>query len=177
MLPTGWYMRYMQIIWHDTLLKELNMGNENSKPSSPRRQIANVSFLGTTQLHLRSPFVIACWSIAFPGMGHLLLSKYLWGFFLFLWEIFVNHQAHINLLIFYSFIGDFEKAKQIVDIRWMTLYVPTYIFCIWDSYRTTVDLNNAYKLAAREDAEIKSYNIGPMGINYLDKRKCTLLNS
>lgn len=163
-------MRYMQIIYCDTLLKELNMGNENSKPSSPRRQIANVSFLGTTQLHLRNPFIIACWSIAFPGMGHLLLSKYLRGFFLFSWEIFVNHQAHINMLILYSFIGDFEKAKQVVDIRWMTLYIPTYIFSIWDSYRTTVDLNNAYKLAAREDAEIKSFTIGTMEINYLDKR-------
>lgn len=137
---------------------------------SARRTVAYVSLLGTTQLHLRNPFVIAFWSIAFPGLGHLLLSKYLRGFVLFLWEVFINYKAHINLLILYSFIGDFEKAKQVVDIEWMTLYVPTYIFAIWDSYRTTVDLNNSYRLAAREDAEIKPFKIGALEINYLDKR-------
>lgn len=138
--------------------------------SAARRSVAYLSLLGTTQLHLRNPFVIAAWSVAFPGMGHLLLSKYLRGFLLFIWEVFVNYKAHINLLILYSFIGDFEKAKQVVDIRWMSLYVPTYIFAIWDSYRTTIDLNHAYMLAAREDAEIKPFKIGAMEINYLDKR-------
>lgn len=137
---------------------------------SARRSVAYVSLLGTTQLHLRNPFVIACWSIAFPGFGHMLLSKYLRGFALIIWEVFINYKAHINLLILYSFIGDFEKAKQVVDIRWMTLYVPTYLFAIWDSYRTTIDLNNSYRLAAREDAEIKPFKISGLAINYLDKR-------
>lgn len=137
---------------------------------SARRTVAYVSLLGTTQLHLRNPYVIALWSVTFPGLGHLLLSKYLRGFVLFIWEVFINYKAHINLLILYSFIGDFEKAKQVVDIQWMSLYVPTYIFAIWDSYRTTVDLNNSYRLAAREDAEIKPFKIGGTEINYLDKR-------
>ena len=145
----------------------------NSKNSEPagRRTVAYLGLLGTTQLHLRNPFVVAFWSIAFPGMGHLLLSKYLRGFVLFLWELYVNFNAHINLLILYSFIGDFEKAKQVVDIRWMSLYIPTYIFAIWDSYRTTVDLNHLYVLAAREDAEIKPFKISNFEINYIDKRK------
>jgi hypothetical protein len=138
---------------------------------SARRAVAYLSLLGTTQLHLRNPFIIAAWSAAFPGMGHLLLSKYLRGFALFIWEVFVNYKAHINLLILYSFTGDFEKAKAVVDIQWMSLYVPTYIFAIWDSYRTTVDMNHQYTLAAREDAEIKPFRMGAMGINYLDKRK------
>jgi hypothetical protein len=138
---------------------------------SARRAVAYISLLGTTQLHLRNPFIIAAWSIAFPGMGHMLLSKYLRGFALFLWEVFVNYKAHINLLILYSFTGDFEKAKAVVDIQWMSLYVPTYIFAIWDSYRTTVDMNHQYILATREDAEIKPFRMGAMGINYLDKRK------
>lgn len=139
--------------------------------TSARRTVAYLSILGTTQLHLRNPFVIAAWSVAFPGMGHLLLSKYLRGFFLFIWEVFVNYKAHINLLILYSFLGDFEKAKAVVDIQWMSLYVPTYIFAIWDSYRTTIDLNHTYMLAVREDAELKPYKIGSVEINYLDKRE------
>lgn len=147
------------------------MSSLKAREPSVRRPLAYVSLLGTTQLHLRNPLVIACWSVAFPGMGHLLLSKYLRGFFLFIWEVLINYKSHINLLILYSFIGDFQSAKQVVDIRWMSLYIPTYIFAIWDSYRTTVDLNNVYRLAAREDAEIKPFRIGTMGINYLEKKE------
>ncbi|AAK80548.1 hypothetical protein BJV85_001290 [Clostridium acetobutylicum] len=144
-------------------------GLKNGK-SYARRTVAYLSVLGTTQLHLRNPFVIAAWSVAFPGMGHLLLSKYLRGFLLFGWELLINYKSHINLLIFYSFIGDFNKVKQIADIRWVFFYIPTYIFSIWDSYRTTIDINHSYILAAREAKDIKSFKIDTLEINYLDKR-------
>ncbi len=138
--------------------------------SAGRRYLAYVSTLGTTQLHLRSPFVVAFWSLAFPGLGHLLLSKYLMGYLLFLWELFVNSQAHINLAILYSFTGRLQMAKDILDLNWVLLYIPTYIFGVWDSYRSTVDLNHQYILASREDAEVKTFNINSIEINYIDKR-------
>jgi len=138
--------------------------------SSVRRYVAYVSTLGITQLHLRNPFVVAWWSAAFPGLGHLLLSKYLRGYLLFLWELFVNVNAHINLALLYSFTGRFQMAKDVLDINWVLLYIPTYIFAVWDAYRTTVDLNQQYILAAREDAEVKVFNMSPIEINYLDKR-------
>jgi len=138
--------------------------------SSVRRYMAYVCAYGTTQLHLRNPFVIAFWSVAFPGLGHLLLSKYLRGYLLFLWELFVNLNAHINLGILYSFTGRFQMAKDVLDINWVLLYIPTYIFSVWDAYRSTVDLNHQYMLAAREDAEVKVFNFGQLEINYLDKR-------
>ena len=138
--------------------------------SSVRRNVAYVSTLGITQLHLRNPFAVAWWSAAFPGLGHLLLSKYLRGYLLFLWELFVNVNAHINLALLYSFTGRFQMAKDVLDINWVLLYIPTYIFAVWDAYRTTVDLNQQYILAAREDAEVKVFNMSPIEINYLDKR-------
>lgn len=52
----------------------------------------------------------------------------------------------------------------------MLMYIPTFLFAIWDSYRTTVDLNNQYILAAREDAGIKPFKMDAIGINYLDKK-------
>ncbi|HEX2926931.1 MAG TPA: hypothetical protein VHP38_11875 [Ruminiclostridium sp.] len=140
------------------------------KNFNSRRQIAYVSVLGTTQLHLRNPYVIAWWSAAFPGMGHLLLSKYLRGFFLFIWEILVNAKAHVNLAILYTFTGKFEMAKDILDKRWLILYCSLYIFAIWDSYRTTIDINNNYILAARENAEIEMFKLSSIEFNYLDKR-------
>lgn len=55
--------------------------------NTARRYTAHVSIFGTTQIHLRNPSIIAWWSAAFPGCGHLLLSKYLRGFVLFIWEV------------------------------------------------------------------------------------------
>lgn len=79
-----------------------NYTNDNSA----RRYKAHVSIVGTTQLHLRNPYIIAWWSSAFPGFGHLLLSKYLHGLALVMWEIFINMAAHVNQAMIYSFQGN-----------------------------------------------------------------------
>ncbi|GAE91095.1 membrane protein [Gracilibacillus boraciitolerans JCM 21714] len=126
--------------------------------------------MGTTQIHLRNPYIIAWWSAAFPGFGHLLLSKYLRGFVLFVWEVVVNVHANVNLAMVYSFQGEIEMAKNILDTRWLLIYIPVYIFAIWDSYRTTVDLNKIYLLAEREEHPFNTFSISPLEINYLDKR-------
>ena len=135
-----------------------------------RRKRAYVSLTGKTVLHLRNPYVIASWSAAFPGLGHILLSKYLRGFLLFSWEVFINYNAHVNLAILYSLTGKFQMAKNIIDINWAILYIPTYVFAIYDSYRSTVDVNNNFILAAREDAEIVPFRVGELEINFLDKK-------
>ena len=136
----------------------------------PRRQKAYVSLMGTTQLHLRNPLVIAWWSAAFPGFGHFLLSKYLRGALLFVWEVVVNVHLHLNQAIQYSFTGEIEKAVQVLDHQWLLLYSPVFVFGIWDSYRTANDMNNIYLLAYQENAYFKPFRIGAIEINYLDKR-------
>ena len=143
-----------------------NFTNDNTA----RRFRAHVSVLGTTQIHLRNPYIIGWWSAAFPGFGHLLLSKYLRGFVLFIWEVIVNVNSHLNLAMIYSFQGEIDKAKEVLDTRWLLIYIPVYIFAIWDSYRTTVDLNKVFVLAEREEHRFNSFSIGVMEINYLDKR-------
>ncbi|TYS58488.1 hypothetical protein FZC74_11810 [Sutcliffiella horikoshii] len=143
-----------------------NFSNDNTA----RRYRAHVSILGTTQLHLRNPYIMAWWSAAFPGFGHLLLSKYLRGFVLFIWEVLINIKSHVNLAMIYSFQGDIDKAKDILDTQWLLIYIPVYIFAIWDSYRTTVDMNKVFVLAEREEHRFNSFSIGALEINYLDKR-------
>src|SRR5699024_740223 len=138
--------------------------------NTARRYTAHVSILGTTQIHLRSPSIIAWWSAAYPGFGHLLLSKYIRGFVLFIWEVIVNVQANLNLAIIYSFQGKIDLAVQVVDTRWLLVYLPVYFFGIWDSHRTTVDLNKVYLLAEREEHRFNIFSMGTMEINYLDKR-------
>ncbi|GGN55518.1 MULTISPECIES: hypothetical protein [Oceanobacillus] len=144
--------------------------NNYNNDNTARRYKAHVSLYSTTQLHLRNPYINAWWSAAFPGCGHLLLSKYLRGYSFFFWEIIVNNMSHLNLAIVYSFTGNFQMAREVLEPRVLLLYLPVYIFAIWDSYRTTVDLNKIFILAERENASFNSYAIGSVGINYLDKR-------
>ncbi|MCK9861792.1 hypothetical protein [Paenibacillus sp. ATY16] len=136
-----------------------------------RRYIAHASILGTTQLHKRNPISIACWSMAFPGFGHLLLNKYLRGYALILWEFYINQKIHLNLAIVHTFNGQFQAAREVLDPKFLLLYIPVYLFAIYDSYRTAVDLNKVYLLAKREKGRFNEFSIGALEINYLDKRK------
>lgn len=143
-----------------------NYTNDNTA----RRYKAHVSIVGTTQIHLRNPYIIGWWSAAFPGFGHLLLSKYIRGYVLFIWEVFVNINAKVNLAMIYSFQGNIDMAKDVLNTRWLLMYIPVYLFGIWDSYRTTIDMNKVYILAEREDHRFNSFSLGALEINYLDKR-------
>ncbi|WP_409250566.1 hypothetical protein V1502_10310 [Bacillus sp. SCS-153A] len=143
-----------------------NSGNQQQN----RWELAHLSIFGTTQIHLRNPYIIALWSVAFPGYGHLLLSKYLRGFSLVIWEIFINQLTHLNLAMVYSFTGNIDAAKDVLDVRYMHLYIPVYLFAILDSYRSTVDLNKIYLLNENKSPYIRKLIIKPFEINYLDKR-------
>lgn len=136
-----------------------------------RRRRAFVSQFTTAQLHLKNPWVVAFFSFSYPGFGHLMQHRYASAFILILWETFINGMANVNLGIFYSLLGDFEKAKEVLDERWLILYVSIYMFGIWDGYRTTIDLNKQYILADREDAPLLHIKMGSWDMNYLDKRK------
>lgn len=136
-----------------------------------RRSRAHMSQLSLTYLHLRNPYVVAFFSFSYPGFGHLLQHRYLSAFILISWELFINNMANVNLGIYYSLIGDFDQAKEVLKMRWLMVYVGIYMLGIWDSYRTTIDMNKQYLLADREDAPVLPILLGPWGINYLDKRK------
>ncbi|MHC0039645.1 hypothetical protein [Pseudoneobacillus sp. C159] len=145
-----------------------------SNDNTARRYLGHVSIFGTSQIHLRNPYVIAWWSAAFPGFGHLLICKYHRGYILIIWEIFINLKAHVNLAMIHSFQGEITMAKEVLDTRWLLMYIPVYLFAIWDSYRSAVDLNNIYILAEHEGHRINTFNIGAFGMNYLDKRNPVL---
>lgn len=136
-----------------------------------RRQRAHLSQFTTSVLQIKNPWVVAFFSFSYPGFGHLLLHRYVAGFILILWETFINDLSNVNLGIMYTLIGDFEKAKEVLDERWLLLYVGIYMFGIWDGYRTTVDLNKLCLLADREDAPVNPITMGAWDINFMDKRK------
>lgn len=135
-----------------------------------RRNKAYLSCFGTVQIYKRNPIVIAWWSAAFPGIGHMLLNMHIKGNILFLCEILINVFSRLNLSMMYTFTGAFEEAGLVLDPRWSLIYLPFYSFCIWDSYRSAVDMNKLTCLVDPEPVRMKVFDMNDFEICYLDKR-------
>lgn len=139
-----------------------------------RNLAAYISPYSINYLHLKNPWIAAWWSAAFPGLGQIMMCKYIVGFILICWEIFINQQAHLNSAIYLSMIGQFEKAKHVLDLRWFLVYIPIYIYGIWDGYVRTVEYESDYILTFKEGYEVISDNINTLELNKLQKKKPAL---
>ena len=141
-----------------------------SQNYTPRRKRVDLSRFDTMQMHVRHPLIAVWWAMSFAGFGQMMVGSYVKGYVLVLLEIIINVQSKLNLAIVYSFIGQFELAKEVLDTRWLLGYVLVYVYGIWDSYNLTVNTNKLAILAAREKAPIDVFKMIPFSINYLDKR-------
>lgn len=113
----------------------------------------------------RNPYIIMWWAAAFPGFPQLSMCKYISGTILILWEVIINMNAKLNLALMYSFTGQFELATKVLDTRWILMYIPVYIYGIWDSRRLVM---NGNKFAILADS-IGSYEqIQPTKITWFD---------
>lgn len=137
---------------------------------TPRRKRLDLSRFDTMQMHVRHPLIAVWWAMSFAGFGQMMVGSYVKGYVLVLLEIVINMQAKLNMAIIYSFTGQFELAKAVLDTRWLLGYVLVYVYGIWDSYNLTVNTNKLAVLAAREKAPIDVFKMIPFSINYLDKR-------
>ncbi len=135
-----------------------------------RRPKAYTSPFATNLIHLRNPAVVALWSAVFPGFGQIALGQYAKGYILILWEILINTQSQLNLIILYTFTGRFQEATAIANPRWLLLYNAVFVFALWDSYRSTVDLNKLAVLADRGGDVSTPVAMNSFAINYLDKQ-------
>ena len=136
-----------------------------------RHIVAYLSPFSMNCLGLRNPWATAWWSAACPGLGHLMLCKYILGTFLIGWEVFINNKSGINASIYYSMLGDFDRAKDALDLHWFYLYMGIYVFTIWDSYYRAVLYNESYLLACKTGCNVRSVNMNSLEINILNKRK------
>ncbi|WP_146216917.1 hypothetical protein [Paenibacillus cellulosilyticus] len=139
-------------------------------PKFPRRYSSVTTGFNFHQIWARNPWVVAWWSAAFPGFGHLLLGYYTKGFVLIAWEFFINTKVNLNEAMVYSFVGRFEAADDVLEPRWLLLYIPIYCYSIWDSYSKTIELNKHYLLAQSEPEPIKLFAMNGFTITLLDKR-------
>ena len=97
-------------------------------------------------------------------------GRLLKGLVFIVWELVVNTNARINLCIMDSLQGKFDMAKQVVDTRWLILYVGLYVYAMWDAYRGTIDLNKQYILADREDSPLHPVVMKTFDASFPEKR-------
>ena len=146
-------------------------GDVMSTPQFIRRPKINMTPISLNYLHLKNPWVVAWWSLCYPGFGHLTLGSMGKGIFVFAGELVVNYMAHINLSILYSFTGEFQQAKDILNTQWLLIYCAVLVFAIWDSYRLTIECNKFSVLADREYAPFSPVTaLGSASFNAFEKR-------
>lgn len=136
----------------------------------PRYSKGRISVFGINSIYPRTPWIAAWWSAAFPGFGHMFIGKYLQGFVLIIWELVVNSQANLNMGIALSFLGRFEEVKAQINQDWVLLYVAVYVYSIWDSYRSAVEIKKSHVLAEIEDAPVAPSEVSFFDVIILDKK-------
>ncbi len=137
----------------------------------PRRAKMNLGSLGINVIHNSRPWVAAWWSCALPGFGHIYLGMYTKGFLLMSGEIGFNVLGHINLAIYYTFWGQFQRANQVLNYDWSTLYCAIFVFSIWDSYRVAIEINKLSWLESKQEVrEFRQNSVKEIDSNSLDKR-------
>jgi TM2 domain-containing membrane protein YozV len=98
--------------------------------------------------------MIAWWSAALPGFGHIALSKIVNGILLIIWEFYTNISSHLNEAIIYTLTGQFELAQHVLNLRVFLLYIPVYVFIIMDTRRCAKEINQLTILSVRSGAHI-----------------------
>lgn len=116
-----------------------------------------------------NPWIPLWWSAAFPGYGHCMVNYPLIGYSLIIFEFTVNNLAKVNKAIFFSMLGDFQSAIDVIDLRFFYLYIGVYVFTMFDSYRRCVDMNNNYVLSYRTTTLTKTTKASSFSVNTLNK--------
>lgn len=150
---------------------DLTKFNPQMNQSKARRYMYSFNSITINKIHHKNPWIVAWWSLAFPGLGHLVINSHVIGFALIIWELFINNMSNLNSAIFYSMIGDFEQAKMMLDTRWFLFYIGMYVFAVWDCYQRTVKINQLYTLAYRQSHhDFVPFCLSPIELNFLEKR-------
>ncbi|RSK26293.1 hypothetical protein EJF36_05145 [Bacillus sp. HMF5848] len=150
---------------------DLTKFNPQMNKQRARRYLYSLNSITSNHIHIKNPWMVAWWSMAFPGFGHLLINSYFIGFTLIIWEIFINNMSQLNTAILYSMHGEFETAKDVINIKWFLFYIGMYIFAIWDCYQRTVKINQLYTLAYRQSHhDTVPFYLSPIELNFLELR-------
>jgi hypothetical protein len=144
---------------------------QQNRKSHPRYKKMFIGSLSVNVIHRSRPWVAAWWSVALPGFGHIQLGLYIKGFILMAGEIVFNLFGHVNAAMYYTFLGQFQRANQVLNYQWTTLYCAIFVFAIFDSYRVAVEINKMAWLESRQKIrDLTRSVVQGFDLNALDKR-------
>jgi TM2 domain-containing membrane protein YozV len=89
--------------------------------------------------------VAALWSVFIPGFGQFYVRDYITGLVLITFEIVLNLLSNLNLAIHYSFLGQFERARSVVNYEYGLFYPSVYVYNIWHAYNYAKEINEGLK--------------------------------
>ncbi|MBX9969645.1 hypothetical protein ACFW1J_16540 [Priestia aryabhattai] len=75
------------------------------------------------------------WSVALPGFGQLLNGQLIKGLTFIFLEFLINTKSSFNNAILYSFLGQINKAIEVVNYQWLMFYPCVYMFAMYDAYK------------------------------------------
>jgi len=108
----------------------------NSNKTKVRKRITLIMMMGS--IHMTSKTEAILWSIALPGFAQILNKKLLKGIVFIFLEFLINVNSHFNTAIMASFLGEIDRAFQVLDYQWLMFYPCVYMFAMWDAVKDSV---------------------------------------
>jgi len=86
-------------------------------------------------IHMTSKTEAILWSIALPGFAQILNKKLLKGFVFIFLEFLINVNSNFNSAIMASYLGEMDKAFEVLNYQWLMFYPCVYMFAMWDAVK------------------------------------------
>lgn len=71
-------------------------------------------------------------------------------------EVIVNTLDQVNEAIVYSFCGNFDMAKAVLQPKCGVGYVIIFFYAIWDSFRSALTQNKLHHIAQLNNERIQA---------------------
>lgn len=84
------------------------------------------------------------WSLLSPGAGQVYIHRIIVAVFLLASWIVVAYFSKLLPAIQYTLLGQFAKAKAIVDWQWYLNIPSIYMYAMYDAYANCVEENNLF---------------------------------
>ncbi|WP_026908366.1 hypothetical protein [Paucisalibacillus globulus] len=120
---------------------------------------SDVSFFDVVILEKKKPLLGLFWSFFTPGLGQLYGGSTVVGTFILAWWIFVCYKAVAIRAWLYSFLGDFDKALEIVEWQWF-LFLPSMLaFAIYQAYVSVTESNILFDIEQIRFLRVRDENL------------------
>lgn len=125
--------------------------------------------MNSSAIHIeyKSPIAALLWSFALPGFGQIYNGEVLIGVIFMILELGTNVISNLNLAIFETFHGDFDKAHSVINYNWGMFYPSVWAFSMWQAYNKAKMINCKLDNKQFRKSEYTGFFIGAViGMNF-----------